>query len=159
MDAGGGALLLVRPGGGRPRSRAGARGARADAIGLIALAGPDRQAALLQGLVEPREPEPVQVAAVGALGRVPGEAVGTFLLARWRALTPAVREEAAEALLRDPGRTKLLLAALKDGSVAAWTLSFWYKRDLLMHDDPAVRAEAPGLLEEKPGEREQGLKR
>jgi putative heme-binding domain-containing protein len=101
----------------------------------------------------------VQVAAVKALGRVPGEAVGTFLLARWRTFTPAVREEAAEALLRDPGRTKLLLAALKDESVAAWTLSFWHKRDLLMHDDPAVRAEAHALLEEKPGEREQVLKR
>ena len=133
--------------------------ARADAVGLLALAGPERQVALLQGLVDPREPEAVQVAAVKALGRVPGEAVGTFLLARWRALTPAVRGEAAEALLRDPGRTKLLLAALKDGSVAGWTLGFWHKRDLLMHDDPAVRAEAHALLEEKPGEREQVLKR
>jgi putative membrane-bound dehydrogenase-like protein len=143
----------------RAADGAGDPAARADAVGLLALAGPDRQIALLQGLVDPREPEPVQVAAVGALGRASGEAVGTFLLARWRAFTPAVREEAAEALLRDPGRTKLLLAALKDGSIAGWTLSFWHKRDLLMHDDPAVRAEAHALLEEKPGEREQVLKR
>ena len=33
--------------------------ARADGLGLLALAGPDRQVTLLQGLVDPLEPEPV----------------------------------------------------------------------------------------------------
>jgi putative heme-binding domain-containing protein len=90
---------------------------------------------------------------------VSGVASGEFLLARWRTFTPAVRSEAAEALLSDPGRTRLLLAAIKDGTVQPWTLSFWQKRDLLMHDDAAVRAQAHALLEERPGEREQVLKR
>ncbi|HEY8092707.1 MAG TPA: PVC-type heme-binding CxxCH protein, partial [Acidimicrobiales bacterium] len=143
----------------RAADEAQAPAARADAVGLLALAEPERQVGLLQGLVDPKEPEPVQVAAVNALGRIPGEAVGTFLIEHWRALTPTVRAEAAEALLRDPVRTKLLLHALKDGRVAGWTLGFWHKRDLLMHDDPAVRAEAHALLEERPGERQQLLKR
>jgi putative membrane-bound dehydrogenase-like protein len=133
--------------------------ARADALALLALAGVDGRVAPLEALVDPREPEPVQVAAVKALGRVSGDAVGTFLIEHWKALTPAVRSEAAEALLEDPGRTRLLLAALKDGRVPAWTLGFWHKRDLLMHEDPAVRAEAHALLEEKAGEREKVLKR
>ena len=132
---------------------------RADALALLALAGADRDVSRLEQLVDPREPEPVQVAAVKALARAPGDAVGTFLVARWKTLTPAIRSEAAEALLADPGRTRLLLAALKDRSVPAWTLNFWQKRDLLMHEDAAVRAEAHTLLEEKAGEREQVLKR
>jgi putative heme-binding domain-containing protein len=133
--------------------------ARADALGLLALAGVDRDASWLQDLVDPREPEPVQVAAVKALGRASGDAVGGFLIARWKTLTPGTRSEAAQVLLADPPRTRLLLAALKDGRVPAWTLGFWQKRDLLMHEDAAVRAEAHALLEEKPGEREQVLKR
>ena len=132
---------------------------RADALALLALPGADRDVSRLEQLVDPQEPEPVQVAAVKALARAPGDAVGTFLVARWKALTPATRGEAAQALLADPGRTRLLLAALRDRTVPAWTLSFRQKRDLLMHQDPAVRAEAHALLEEKPGEREQVLKR
>jgi putative membrane-bound dehydrogenase-like protein len=133
--------------------------ARADALGLLALGGVDREVARLEQLVDPRNPEPVQVAAVKALAGASGDAVGAFLIARWKTLTPATRNEAAEALLGSRGRTRLFLAALKDGRVPAWTLSFWQKRDLLMHEDAAVRAEAHALLEEKPGEREQVLKR
>ncbi len=133
--------------------------ARADALGLLALAAVDGRVGQLEELVDPREPEPVQVAAVKALGRATDDAVGTFLIERWKGLTPAVRSEAAEAMLHDAGRTRVLLAALKDGRVPAWTLGFWHKRDLLMHRDPSVRTEAHALLEEKTGEREQVLKR
>jgi hypothetical protein len=109
--------------------------------------------------MEPQEPERVQVAAVRAMRASRGEEAGTQLLSRWRTLTPAVRGEAAEVLLSDPGRTRLLLAAIKDGTVQPWTLGFWHKRDLLMHEDAAVRAEAHALLEERPGEREHVLRR
>ncbi|PYQ08369.1 MAG: dehydrogenase [Acidobacteria bacterium] len=115
--------------------------------------------ARLEALVDPQEPEPVQAAAVKALAKAPGDAVGTFLIARWKTLTPTTRTEAARVLLADPGRTRLLLAALKDRSVPAWTLSFGHKRDLLMNEDADVRTEAHALLEEKAGEREQVLKR
>ncbi len=143
----------------RAADRAAEPGARADALGLLALADVAGRIAQLEELVDPREPEPVQVAAVKALAPARGDPVGAFLIERWKALTPAVRTEAAEALLLEPGRTRLLLAALKDGRVPAWTLGFWHKRDLLMHRDPGVRAEAHALLEEKTGEREKVLKR
>ena len=143
----------------RAADRAAEPAARADALALLALSDVDPRTALLQELVDPREPEAVQVAAVKALGHAKGDAMGAFLIERWKALTPDVRSEAAEALLREPGRTRLLLAALKDGRVPAWTLGFWHKRDLLMHEDAAVRAEAHALLEEKAGEREKILKR
>jgi len=148
-------------------TRAGARAAdraqdpqaRADAIALLALARPGPAPDRLRAWLDPQEPEPVQAAAVRAMRASNGAESGEFLLTRWRTFTPAVRSEAAEVLLSDPGRTRLLLAAIKDGTVQPWTLSFWQKRDLLMHDDASVRAEAHALLEERPGEKEQVLKR
>jgi putative heme-binding domain-containing protein len=77
------------------------------------------------------------------------------LLARWRDMPPAVRSEAANVLLTRPARTRALLAALEQGKVPAWTLDFWQKRDLLMHEDPTIRSAARTLLEEKPEERAQ----
>jgi putative membrane-bound dehydrogenase-like protein len=153
----------VRPLLARAAARAADRGqdpaVRADALALLALPGVAIDIPRIEALVDLQEPEPVQVAAVKALARAPGDAVGTFLIARWKTLTPATRSEAAEALLADPGRTRLLLTALEDRSVPAWTLNFWQKRDLLMHADPAVRAQAHALLEEKAGERAQVLRR
>jgi putative heme-binding domain-containing protein len=96
----------------------------------------------------------VRRAAVQALGRIPGDAVGQVLLERWRGFTAPVRSEAADALLADPGRTRLLVAALQKGEVQAWSLSFWQKRDLIMNDDPEIRAQARPLLESPPEERE-----
>jgi len=51
------------------------------------------------------------------------------------------------------------LSAIEDGTVQPWTLGFWSKRDLLMHEDAAVRAQAHALLEERPGDREAVLRR
>jgi putative membrane-bound dehydrogenase-like protein len=133
--------------------------ARADAIALAALAPGSLPLERLTAWLDPREPERVQVAAVKAMRGTGGEAAGRLLLARWRGLTPAVRAEAAEVLLADRPRTELLLAAIEDGRVAPWTLGFWPKRDLLMHDDPAVRARAHARLEERPGEKAAVLER
>jgi putative membrane-bound dehydrogenase-like protein len=132
---------------------------RADALRLLAIVDPAPRAALFARLVDPREPDEVQVAAVGALGRVPGDDTGKLLLARWTTLRAPVRNEAAEVLLDDPGRTRLLVAALQAGEVQAWALSFWQKRDLIMHRDSEIRALARPLLEEPPAEREKVLKR
>ena len=96
---------------------------------------------------------------MSALGRIPGDAAAKLLLQRWSTLRAPVRSEAAEVLLADPGRTRLLVAALQSGEVQAWALSFWQKRDLIMHRDPAIRALARPLLEEPPAEREKILKR
>ncbi len=131
---------------------------RADAVALLAAAGPRRlraTAALLESLVEPRQPDVVQVAALRALAATDDDAIAGVLLARWRDMTPAVRSEAANALLTRPARTRALLAALEQGKVPAWTLDFWQKRDLLMHEDPTIRTAARTLLEEKPEERAQ----
>jgi putative membrane-bound dehydrogenase-like protein len=142
----------------RASDRARDAGERADAIALLALGRPgplDR----LRPFLDPREPEGVQLAAARAMRTSGGDEAANLLLAQWRTLTPAVRAEAAEALVADPGRARALLAAIKDGRVQAWTLGFGHKRDLLMHDDAGIRAVAHALLEERPGARDQILSR
>ncbi len=132
---------------------------RADSIALIAIDDPASHEELFKKLIDPKQPEAVQAAAVRALGRIRGAEIGTFLIQHWRALTPAVRTEAADAMFTDPDRPKLLLAAIKSETVQPWTLQFRHKRNLLMSRDVAFREEARVLLEEKAGEREQVLKR
>jgi putative membrane-bound dehydrogenase-like protein len=132
---------------------------RADAIALLALTGSDPHVELLQRLVALREPEAVQAAAITALGQSQNDGVAAFLLSRWRAVPPAVRSKAADALVRRPARAKQLVDAMKSGGVQAWTLNFSQRRALLMNRDEAVRTAARVLLEEKPHERNAVLQR
>jgi putative membrane-bound dehydrogenase-like protein len=132
---------------------------RSDAIGLLCLWQPESRLAFFQRLVDPREPESVQRAAVKALGPISGEEIGKFLISRWRVFSPDVRSEAADSLLMDPGRLNLVLSALKSEEIQGWTLNFSQKRKLLMNRDPAIRNAARAILDENPGERETVLKR
>ena len=145
---------------------------RADAIGLLSLAtdlprrsgaaaeaGAQTYQALFKTLVDPKQPEPVQAAAVRALGRVKGGEIGTYLIARWKAMTPAVRTEAADAMFLDQERPKQLFDAIRAGTVQPWTLQFRHRRNLLMSRDVALREAARSLLDETAGDREEVLKR
>jgi putative heme-binding domain-containing protein len=132
---------------------------RADSIGLLAIAGPQGHEALLKQLIDPQEPDQVQASAVRAYGKIKGDDTGKFLLAKWRALTPAGRTEAADAMYLEPSRVRLLVAALKNGDVQPWTLAFRHRRRLIMSDDPSIRAEARPLLEQTASEREKVVKR
>ena len=123
---------------------------RADAISLAALGGVASREAQFQAWVDPREPEPVQVAALAALATVPGDAVGRFVLRVWPTLTPGARSGAVDLLLADPARERLLVEALGTGAVPGWTMNFWQKRELIMHRDPELRAAARALLEDRP---------
>jgi putative membrane-bound dehydrogenase-like protein len=141
------------------RTRTADEGKRADAIRLLALDAATDRTTLFASLVDPHEPETVQVAAVRALGRRSGKAIGTLLIDRWAHFTPAVRSEAADALLADDARSWLLIDALKAGTVQPWNLGFDQKRRLIMNVDDAIRAAARALLEDDPRQRGQIVQR
>ena len=153
---------------------------RADAIALVALDRPERRAGWFARFVSPHEPDAVQVAAVVALGRIdpkalaaapnpaasPGEPplassadIGRFLLSRWAGFTPEIRSHAGDVLIADPARATLLVDALTAGTVPPWSLGFWQKQDLVLHDDPAIRAAARAVLEEDPAKRADTVRR
>jgi len=132
---------------------------RADSIGLLALDDPAAHEALFKQLIDPQQPEAVQAAAVRGLGRVKGAAVGTYLIERWKSMTPAVRMHAADGMFLDPERPRLLLEAIERDTVQPWTLAFRHKRQLLMSRDVSLRESARSLLEERAADREVVLKR
>jgi putative heme-binding domain-containing protein len=126
---------------------------RADVIGFVALSDAPSHRAMFEHLVTLTEPEAVQIAAIRAIGQIPGEEAGRFLLKNWRSLTSNIRMEAADALYRDPARIPLIVSALKAGDIQPWTLAFRHRRQLIMHRDPAIRDAARPLLEKGQGER------
>jgi len=140
---------------------------RADAVALVALDRDPARAGWFEKLISAQEPEPVQAAAVRALGmltsgarpRIDAAAIGRFLIGRWDALTPAVRGHAADVLLDSESTTRMLIQAITIGAVQPWTLDFWQKRALVMHEKPAIRDEARALLEEDPRHRAQTVRR
>ena len=127
---------------------------RADAVGLLALADPAAHEPLLKSLMDPQEPEALQAAAIRAIGKIPGDGIGTYLVEQWRVMTASVRNEAADALLRDPGRTRMLVKAIEDDQVQPWALQFGQRLGLLMNEDEQIRENSRKLLMQQPEERE-----
>jgi len=131
---------------------------RADAIGLLALSDAKSHKQFFQSLMDARQPETVQEAAVRAYGHIPGDDIGTFFLEKWRVLTPAVRSAAADAMYLEPSRVRMLVAALQNGDVQPWTLSFRHRIRLIMNPDPKIRDTVRPLLEQTPKDREAVVK-
>jgi putative membrane-bound dehydrogenase-like protein len=132
---------------------------RADAVTLLGIAGGAGEDAFLRGLLDTRQPEPVQIAAARALRAVKGKQLGSFLIRNWRNMTAPVRMQAADTLYADPERIPMVVEALRAGDIQAWTLSFRHKRQLIMNRDPAIRNAARPLLEPAAGQRKAVVER
>lgn len=132
--------------------------ARAAACRLLAYGNQDA-AQRLAGLVRSSEPQPLRLEALRSLARHSAGVADQVLLEMLSPReTPSVRRAAIEALLAQPGRTRLLLSALEMGSFAAAELDQLQARRLLEHPDPTLRAEASRLLTTAlPADREQAL--
>jgi putative membrane-bound dehydrogenase-like protein len=128
---------------------------RADALRLLALTDPRPYEATIRGAIDPREPATVQRAAVRTLGQIEGEETGAFLMARWTAMTPEVRDVVVDVLMTERPRVRLLLDALQAGVVQASTVG-WARSVVLMRDwDGEERDRARALLGEQPGRRDE----
>jgi putative membrane-bound dehydrogenase-like protein len=119
---------------------------RVEAVALLAHLPGDDAERLLGELLAPRQPAPVQVAAVRALSARPGRAATELLLSRWAELRPAVRPAAAEALFRRPERVAALLDAVERKRVAPADIDPQRRDELLHAEDPTLRERAQALL-------------
>ena len=104
---------------------------RSDAIDLIAVQNPSPHKNLLQNLFVPQEPLPVQLAALRALGAIPGSEVNNYLLQKWELLTPELQDAAVKVFLMDDQRIESLLKAIEEGKIASSSIS-WPRRVRLM---------------------------
>jgi putative heme-binding domain-containing protein len=97
-------------------------------------------------LLDARQPQALQVAAVQTLNRFQEDDVATILLDAWPTFSPRVRGEAAEALFARPQRLTALLAAVGDGTIRPSQLAPARVTMLLSHPDRDVRRHAEALL-------------
>ena len=128
---------------------------RARAIAMLTL-GPSRDALpVFKELVDHRQPQEVQLAALAALGRSDDAAAAAVILEAWPALSPRLRAQASESLFARADRLPSLLDAVAEGRFKAADLEAARVQQLLAHSDSAIRARASELLGSvKPGRRQ-----
>ena len=118
---------------------------RLPAIALLGLSDGKQAVEVLPGLLEARQPVPVQIAALQALGELNDPAVGKVVVSQWKAMSPAVRREAAELVFSRPDRLAKLLDALEAKSLTAGEIDPDRLRQLRTHKDAKIRDRA-GLI-------------
>jgi putative heme-binding domain-containing protein len=111
--------------------------------GLRADAGELRR---LGDLLRPGESAAIQTAALTALGRADGIVTAEVLTASWPGLSPSLRTEALNLLLRKQSWIAALLNAVENGAVPAAQVGPSYQEKLLAHSDPAIRERATKLF-------------
>jgi len=131
---------------------------RVEAVRCLTLASFDGARNVLSRLLDGRQPQEIQVAAVRALGRFRGAEVARMIVGAWGGFSPRVRDEAAEALFARRERLSVLLAAVENAEITPSQLDPARIQFLLTHADRQVRDTANHLLGgEKIARREQAV--
>jgi putative membrane-bound dehydrogenase-like protein len=124
---------------------------RQAAIQLLGCTGFEAAHKTLEALIDIRQPEPVQLAAVGALSAYSDPAVSAILLDRWREHSPAVRRQITEALLSREDRTTALLRAAEAGDASVASIEMSRRALLLQHKNDTIRSLATRLFGDEVG--------
>jgi putative heme-binding domain-containing protein len=119
---------------------------RVDAIRLLALHDVRAHRVLLRDVLGRPEPAPVHIAALRALAQPKGEDAAATFVELWDRWTPAVRAEAVQALVREPGRMRVLLDALAAGTVRISEIDWPLRVRMMMAEDDELRARARTLF-------------
>ncbi len=112
---------------------------RCDAIRLLSFDEFTQIETSLATLLEPAQPQEIQIAAIRTLGSFPSPKVAPLLLARWSAQTPAVRNEVITSMIGVRSRALPLLEAVERGLIPASQIPFPQRRLLGLHPDPKVK--------------------
>lgn len=119
---------------------------RIESIRALALGPFDDAADTLVGLLDSRQPQEIQVAALGAMSRFSEDAVADVMIDAWPQLSPRLRTEASEVLFARPARLAVLLTAIEEGRLAPNDLDPARLKALLEHRDEALAARAKAVL-------------
>lgn len=96
---------------------------REEAIQLLGLSHFAESGQLLLSLLNPGQPEGIQMSALSALGRFTDPQLGGELIKHWTSLDPRVRSQCMGVLLARPERAIALLKAIQSGEVNAAVLT------------------------------------
>ena len=101
---------------------------------------------LLFGLLDQKETQSVQLAALTTLARFADPQVGLRLTALWNSFTPRLQAETLTVLLARPERAGVLLKAIEAGDIRANALDTTQTKMLQTYRDPKVRQLAVKVL-------------
>jgi putative membrane-bound dehydrogenase-like protein len=131
---------------------------RVEAVRLLAHAERGAAEPVLAKLLADEPVQEVRLAAARALGSQAYPEVAGVLMRPWKSLTPAVRREVAEAMLRTVERTTYLLDQIEAKRAAPGDLDQTQVRRLVSHPRPEIRGRAGKLLAESvPADRKRVL--
>jgi len=123
---------------------------RIQAIQLLALTSFDRAGGTLSSLLGSAQSEPVQEAALEALGKFADSRVSEAVLTNWHRLTARVRGEGVAVMLTRPERTLALFKAIEQRTVSPSEVTAQQLQMLRGHRDPRIREQAIRLFGAKP---------
>jgi putative heme-binding domain-containing protein len=118
-------------------------------IEALALLGFDDFAPLKETvtpLLDQRQPQDVQRAAITAIAGSNRPEVAALLMERWPTYSPATRTQVIEAMLAAQSRLRPLLDAIESGQVPAHEIPFARRAVLLRSRDPELAARAGRLF-------------
>jgi putative membrane-bound dehydrogenase-like protein len=115
---------------------------RQEALRTLSLAGGSETRDALAELVEPQQPEALQISAVKILAQSGEPRVAERLIAAWRRSTPKLQEEIIAALASRPAWAGQLLDACDEKQVTAGQVTASTRTALVNHQDSAVREHA-----------------
>ncbi|MBI2949473.1 MAG: CehA/McbA family metallohydrolase [Verrucomicrobia bacterium] len=119
---------------------------RLSAISLLGCLSLAESRDALDGLLDLRQPEPVQIAAVRALADYAAAEIGPLLLAKWREYSPNVRQAVVEVMFARDERTLEYLQAVQSDRAGLAQVDVARRQQLLNHRNESVRALAIQLL-------------
>ncbi|MEZ4775374.1 MAG: c-type cytochrome [Bacteroidia bacterium] len=121
---------------------------RVENLALIAYLPFSERENLLYELLNTRDPQALQLAAIGQIREAGGTAVAEKLIALWPTLGPATKNAAGNILLYQRGNHELLLTALETGKINPGEMNFHLerRRTLLFSEDESVRKRAEALF-------------
>lgn len=138
-------LAVARQTAANERASVADRLAAVETLGLSDLA---TERKLLGSLLESRQPQPVQSAALRTLSRFAGADVAKVVLSNWQGYSPAVRAQATEVLFARPERLQMLLDAIESGEARPQDLEPARIQFLRQHKQAEIRSRAEKLLAE-----------
>jgi putative membrane-bound dehydrogenase-like protein len=120
---------------------------RVAAVRTLGLASFASNQELFRDLLQVRQPQVVQAAALEALARFDQPGVPALVLEAWPGLSPPLRAVAVEALFSRPAWIAAFLDAVEQGKVGRGDVDPARIRLLQAHADPRLRARAAELFD------------
>jgi putative heme-binding domain-containing protein len=138
-------------------ARVGRAGAKKDAAQWLALDAFDHARPTFESLLDNRQPDDVQLAALHALDRHDAAGVGDVIVKAWPGLTPKLRKAATDVLLSRPARAAALVNAVSSGTIPPAQVDAARLRQFaqsLPNDSPLKPSLQKLLAQQSPGRRD-----